>query len=63
VPPTARTPSIRETAPDPDGTPVATDPLVFGIVAVALMTVAVAASAVPSLRIARIRPANALRYE
>jgi ABC-type lipoprotein release transport system permease subunit len=36
---------------------------VFGIVAVALMTVAVAASAVPSLRIARIRPANALRYE
>ena len=38
-----------------------TDPLVFGSVAVALM--AVAASVVPSLRIARIRPANALRYE
>ena len=40
-----------------------TDPLVFGSVAAALMAVAVAASAVPSLRIARIRPANALRYE
>ena len=40
-----------------------TDPLVFGGVAVALMAVAVAASVVPSLRIARIRPANALRYE
>jgi ABC-type lipoprotein release transport system permease subunit len=36
---------------------------VFGSVAAALMAVAVAASAVPSLRIARIRPANALRYE
>jgi ABC-type antimicrobial peptide transport system permease subunit len=40
-----------------------TDPLVFGSVAAALMAVAVAASVVPSLRIARIRPANALRYE
>jgi predicted permease len=40
-----------------------TDPLVFGCVAVALMAVAVVASAVPSLRISRIRPANALRYE
>jgi hypothetical protein len=38
-----------------------TDPLVFGSVAAALMAVAVAASALPSLRIARIRPANALR--
>jgi ABC-type lipoprotein release transport system permease subunit len=37
------------------------DPLVFGSVAVALM--AVAASVVPSVRISRIRPANALRYE
>ena len=40
-----------------------TDPLVFGGVTVALMAVAVAASVVPSLRISRIRPANALRYE
>jgi predicted permease len=40
-----------------------TDPLVFASVAVALMAVAVAASVVPSLRITRIRPANALRYE
>jgi ABC-type antimicrobial peptide transport system permease subunit len=40
-----------------------TDPLVFGSVAAALMTVAVAASVVPSVRISRIRPANALRYE
>jgi predicted permease len=40
-----------------------TDPLVFGSVAAALMAVAVAASVVPSLRISRIRPANALRYE
>jgi predicted permease len=40
-----------------------TDPLVFGSVAVALMAVAVAASVIPSLRISRIRPANALRYE
>ena len=39
------------------------DPLVFGCVAVALMAVAVAASVVPSVRISRIRPANALRYE
>jgi ABC-type antimicrobial peptide transport system permease subunit len=39
------------------------DPLVFGSVAVALMAVAVAASVVPSVRISRIRPANALRYE
>ena len=40
-----------------------TDPLVFGSVAVSLMVVAVVASVVPSLRITRIRPANALRYE
>jgi ABC-type antimicrobial peptide transport system permease subunit len=40
-----------------------TDPLVFGSVTVALMAVAVAASVVPSVRISRIRPANALRYE
>jgi ABC-type antimicrobial peptide transport system permease subunit len=40
-----------------------TDPLVFSAVAAALMTVAIAASLVPSLRITRIRPANALRYE
>jgi ABC-type antimicrobial peptide transport system permease subunit len=40
-----------------------TDPLVFGGVTVALMAVAVAASVVPSVRISRIRPANALRYE
>ena len=40
-----------------------TDPLVFGGVAVALMAVALAASVVPSVRISRIRPANALRYE
>ena len=39
------------------------DPLVFTAVALGLMAVAVAASAVPSLRIARIRPAHALRYE
>ena len=38
-----------------------TDPMVFAGAAVALM--AVAASVVPSLRMARIRPANALRYE
>jgi ABC-type lipoprotein release transport system permease subunit len=36
---------------------------VFGSVAVTLMAVAVAASVVPWLRIARIRPANVLRYE
>jgi len=40
-----------------------TDPMVFAAVAVALMAVAVAASAVPSLRVTRIRPASALRYE
>jgi ABC-type lipoprotein release transport system permease subunit len=40
-----------------------TDPLVFGGMAVALMAVAIAASVVPSVRITRIRPANALRYE
>jgi predicted permease len=40
-----------------------TDPFVFGSVAVSLMAVAVAASVVPSVRISRIRPANALRYE
>jgi putative ABC transport system permease protein len=40
-----------------------TDPLVFGSVVVALMAVAVAASVVPSVRISRIRPASALRYE
>jgi hypothetical protein len=39
--------------------------MVFASMAVALMAVAVAvaASVVPSLRIARIRPAKALRYE
>jgi predicted permease len=40
-----------------------TDPLVFGSVAVALMAVAVVASVVPSVRISRIRPTSALRYE
>jgi predicted permease len=40
-----------------------TDPLVFAAVAVALMTVAIVASVVPSLRVTRIRPAHALRYE
>jgi ABC-type antimicrobial peptide transport system permease subunit len=40
-----------------------TDPLVFAAVAAALMTVAVVASLVPSLRVTRIRPASALRYE
>jgi predicted permease len=40
-----------------------TDPLVFSAVAAALMTVAIVASLVPSLRITRIRPASALRYE
>ena len=40
-----------------------TDPLVFAIVAGALMLVAMAASLVPSLRVARIKPAAALRVE
>jgi predicted permease len=40
-----------------------TDPVVFAAVAAALMTVAVIASVVPSVRVTRIRPANALRYE
>jgi putative ABC transport system permease protein len=40
-----------------------TDPLVFAAVAAALMTVAIIASVIPSVRIARIRPAHALRYE
>jgi predicted permease len=40
-----------------------TDPVVFGGVSAALMLVALAASIVPSVRISRIRPANALRYE
>jgi ABC-type antimicrobial peptide transport system permease subunit len=40
-----------------------TDPMVFAGVAAALMAVALAASAVPSLRVTRIRPASALRYE
>jgi predicted permease len=40
-----------------------TDPLVFGGVAAILMAVAVCASLIPSLRVTRIRPATALRYE
>jgi predicted permease len=40
-----------------------TDPLVFALVAAALLVVALAASLVPSLRVTRIRPATALRYE
>ncbi len=40
-----------------------TDPAVFLAVAGALMTVAVIASVIPSFRVTRIRPANALRYE
>jgi predicted permease len=39
------------------------DPLVFGGVAAMLMAIAVLASLVPSLRVTRIRPASALRYE
>jgi putative ABC transport system permease protein len=39
------------------------EPLVFTAVAAALMAVALAASLTPSLRVTRIRPANALRYE
>lgn len=39
------------------------DPLVFAAVASALMAVACLASLVPSLRVTRIRPANALRHE
>ena len=39
------------------------DPLVFAGVAVVLMAVALVASLIPSVRVARIRPANALRYE
>jgi putative ABC transport system permease protein len=40
-----------------------TDPAVFAIVAGVLMVVAMAASLVPSLRVARIKPAAALRVE
>ena len=40
-----------------------TDPAVFAIVAGVLMTVAMVASLVPSLRVARIKPAAALRVE
>ena len=40
-----------------------TDPLVFAIVAGVLMLVAMAASLVPSMRVARIKPAAALRVE
>ena len=40
-----------------------TEPLVFAGVAVGLMTVALVASLLPSVRVARIRPASALRYE
>ncbi|MEI9972095.1 MAG: FtsX-like permease family protein [Ignavibacteriota bacterium] len=40
-----------------------TDPAVFLIVAGALMAVAMAASLVPSMRVARIKPAAALRME
>jgi predicted permease len=39
------------------------DPLVFAAVAAGLMAVAIAASLAPSLRVTRIRPANALRHE
>jgi len=39
------------------------DPLVFAGVGAALMAVALAASLAPSLRVTRIRPANALRWE
>jgi predicted permease len=39
------------------------DPMVFGAVAAALMAVAGLASLLPSLRVTRIRPASALRYE
>ena len=40
-----------------------TDPLVFAMVAGVLMLVAMAASLVPSMRVARIKPAAALRVE
>ncbi len=40
-----------------------TDPSVFALVATALMAVAMVASLVPSLRVARIKPAMALRVE
>jgi predicted permease len=40
-----------------------TDPLVFGGVAAVLMAIAALASLIPSLRVTRIRPAAALRYE
>ena len=40
-----------------------TEPLVFAAVGVALMSVAMVASLVPSVRVTRIRPSNALRYE
>jgi predicted permease len=40
-----------------------TDPAIFLLMAAALMSVAVVASLIPSLRAVRIRPAVALRYE
>jgi predicted permease len=40
-----------------------TEPMVFVVVAAVLMAVALGASAVPSLRVTRIRPSSALRYE
>jgi putative ABC transport system permease protein len=40
-----------------------TDPVVFVGVAAALMAVALVASLLPSVRVTRIRPASALRYE
>jgi len=40
-----------------------TDPAIFFAVAAALMTVAIIASAIPSFRVTRIRPATALRSE
>jgi predicted permease len=40
-----------------------TDPAVFAVVAAVLMAVALVASLVPSLRVARIKPAAALRVE
>ena len=39
------------------------DPTVFGIVGASLMAVAFLAALVPSLRVARIKPATALRVE
>jgi len=39
------------------------DPVVFGVVAVALLVVALAASWLPALRASRVEPTRALRYE